>query len=499
MDAMSGKTRPLVRGRRGVVAAGHPLAASCGLEAFRRGGGAVDAAVAAAAALAVVLPDACGLGGDTLLLVRETDGETTAINGSGAAPEGLRLPVPEDGAATAAVPGAVAAWSEALDRFGRLGLQDSLAPAAELARGGFPLGDWLAAAIAAQRARLERGARGWEPLGAARPGAVIRQPRLAALLERIGHEGPAAFYEGGIAEAISRASAHEGGTLAAEDLAGHRTVTRDPVRTRYRGATLNLQPPVSQAVLLAMALAVLRDADEADLHRRTHLAIEAIEAAFAHRDEPASPGAEQRLPKTKLDVDPERARRRGGPTGYAHTAAVTAADGDGMLVSMLVSVFDDFGCATLVPEGGFLLNDRLLGFSRDPTSPNAARPGARPVHTLSPILIENDECAIALATPGADGQVQTLLQIVTALLDEDAGLQEALERPRWRSVDARLAVEADLEPRLKQTLSSMGHDVSEFPPGHSLFGAAAAAGVDLASGSLFAATDPRREVWAAVL
>lgn len=457
----------------------------------------MDAAISAAAALSVVLPDACGLGGDALLLVREASGETTAINGSGAAPMNLRLPIPPDGAATAAVPGAVAALTEAASRFGRLELRESLAPAVELAREGFPMGERLAAAIAAHQDRLERGAQGWELLRRPRPGALARQNRLADLIEHIGREGASAFYEGEIAEAMASASAREEGSLSADDLAAHRTVVREPLQSTYRGAELLLQPPISQAILLAMALKYLEGYDEEDDDLHTHLAVEAIEAAFEYRDGIRAPGAEKRLLESRLNVDPERARRRGGPTGYAHTTAVTAADDTGTIVSMLVSVFDDFGCASLVPEGGFLLNDRLLGSSQDPESPNAARPGERPVHTLSPIILRDVHNLVALATPGADGQVQTLLQVVTKLKDEGLSLWEALELPRWRSVDARLAIERNLDADLKRALSSKGHDLVELPPGHSLFGAVAAAGIDLDYGSLFAATDPRREVWAA--
>ena len=409
----------------------------------------------------------------------------------------LDLPVPKDGAATATVPGAVSAWAEASNRFGRLELRASLAPAVEIAREGFPIGERLLEMIAAHRHRLDRGARGWQLLDDLEPGATVVQPSLAALLEHIGRDGPAAFYEGEIAEAITRTIVREGGTLTAGELNEHRTIVRSPLRTNYHGAEVVLQPPVSQAILLSGALSSLETRNGSDHLRRTHLSVEAIEAAFAYRDEIASPGAEKRLLEVELEIDGERAHRRGGPKGSAHTAAVTAADSDGTLVSMLVSVFDDFGCATLVPEGEFLLNDRMLGFSPDPSSPNAAHPEQRPVHTLSPILVEDGQSSLALATSGADGQVQTLLQIVTALLDNGLDVQEALGMPRWRSVEAQLFLENYLSEDLKCGLRFLGHDVQEMPYGHHMFGAAAAAGIDHESGNLFAATDPRREVWAA--
>ena len=133
---------------------------------------------------------------------------------------------------------------------------------------------------------------------------------------------------------------------------------------------------------------------------------------------------------------------------YNHTTAVAAAEPSGLAVSMLVSVFDPFGCGTYVPEGGFFLNDRMLGFSREPGSPNAPAPGKRPVHTLSPALFERDGRAVAIATPGADGQVQVLLQLLQALVDEDADPAEALERGRWRAVAGRVLLEEDLADTL---------------------------------------------------
>ncbi len=480
------------------MACGHPLAASAAIATFRAGGGAIDAAVSAAAALAVILPDACGLGGDAMLLVRAPNGSVTAFNGSGAAPAGLIAPVPADGAGCAAVPGAVAAWESAHNQFGHLPLATVLEPAITLAREGYPVGELLLAAVEAQRHRLERGASTWSLLDRKLlPGKLLRQPELAGALSAIGTYGAGAFYTGRLALEIERTVAAEGGSLSAADLAAHQTVERGPVVAEHRGARLWLQPPVSQALLAAMVLGELSRAEPARTDDSVHLAVEAVEAAFGYRDQISSPGAEERLLAISLDVDRDRARRRGGPRAYAHTTAVATADADGTVVSQLVSVFDDFGCASLVREGGFVLNNRLTGFSSDPDSPNAAAPGRKPVHTLSPTMIDDGSGPLALVTPGADGQVQILVQVIEAVLGQRIPVTEALGAPRWRSIEGRLALEAGFDRAVARSLRDRGHEVSWLPAGDSLFGACAVAGFDAAAGTPFAAADPRREAWAA--
>jgi gamma-glutamyltranspeptidase/glutathione hydrolase len=490
--------RPIIRGRVGAVACGHPLATSAAIATLRAGGGAMDAAVSAAAALAVVLPDACGLGGDAMLLARAPDGSVTAFNGSGAAPEGLVAPVPTDGAGCAAVPGAVAAWESAHNQFGRIPLATVLEPAITLAREGYPVGERLLGAVEAQRHRLERGASAWSLLDRKLlPGTLFRQPELARALSAIATDGAAAFYTGPLALEVERTVAAEGGSLSTADLAAHRTVERRPVVAEYRDARLWLQPPVSQALLAAMVLGELSRAELAGPDDSVHVAVEAVEAAFSYRDQISSPGAEERLLAISLDIDRDRARRRGGPRAYAHTTAVATADADGTVVSQLVSVFDDFGCASLVREGGFVLNNRLTGFSSDSGSPNAAAPGRKPVHTLSPTLIDDGGGPLALATPGADGQVQILVQVIEAMLGRRITVTEALDAPRWRSIEGGLALEAGFDRAVARSLSDRGHEVSWRPAGDSLFGACAAAGFDAATGTAFAAADPRREAWAA--
>jgi gamma-glutamyltranspeptidase/glutathione hydrolase len=487
--------RPLLRGGRGAAACGHPLAASVGIGVFRDGGGAVDAAIAAAAALAVLMPDACGLGGDAFMLVRRPGGAVTAINGSGAAGSDLRLPLDSEGPGLAAVPGFVAALDDAHQRFGRLPLERLFEPAVSLAGGGFPIGGGLLRDIAQSRELLERYAPGWPLLDTSlRTGALVRQPALAGLLQRIGRYRREAFYGGRMGRALERA-VH--GSIAVEDLGAHTSVVREPVSGSYRGLSLWLQPPVSQALLALMALqAIERRGASGAPGERAHLAVEAIEAAFAHRHEVVADGAEERLPSLELELDGERARRRGGPSGGLHTTGVATADSDGVVVSMLVSVFDDFGCGVLVPEGGFLLNSRLRGSSTDPGSPNYPQTGRRPVHTLSPSMLRDGECTCALATPGADGQVQTLVQAIDALADGEK-LPRVLDRPRWRSSDGRLLIEEDYDAEALDELERRGHELVRLAPGAPAFGAVVAAGIDEATGTVFAASDPRGGAWAA--
>ena len=471
-----------------------------GLRVGAEGGNAVDAAVAAAFALAVVLPGACGVGGDALLLVRSADGDLVAYNGVGRAPAALAGPLPQDGAGTAAVPGFVAGLADAHARCGRLPFDRVVAPAVDLAARGVPASANTADGLVAARARLERGGAGaspWfvagEPVPAGRP---VDQPALAATLAAIAEHGAPVFYGRDLAAAVAAAVQREGGAMTAADLAAHETVIREPVSVAYRDAAVHVQPPSSQAILLAMALAALDREPAVAGAAGAHRAIEAIVAAFARRDEVTSTPEEELLQAARELELPARASGRDVARAYNHTTAVTAAEPSGLAVSMLVSVFDPFGCGTYVPEGGFFLNDRMLGFSRDPASPNAAAPGKRPVHTLSPALFERDGRAVAIATPGADGQVQVLLQLVQALVDEGEDPALALERGRWRAVAGRLQVEDDLAPTLGPELAALGHAVDVSPTGDGLYGSVCIAQADPEAGVATAWADARRESWA---
>jgi gamma-glutamyltranspeptidase/glutathione hydrolase len=487
-DPFASVRRPVLTGLVGAVSTAHPLATAAGQEILLRGGSAVDAAIAAQAVLCVVAPDACGLGGDVFALVRGPDGATAAVNGSGAAPL-ASSGAASDGGASVTVPGIVDAWDGMAERWARLPLAQLLEPATRIARTGMRVPPRLARAVEAQRARLERGGAGHWALVAAEPGATVAQNELAQILDRIGKERSAAFYAGRLADAIISAVAAGGGALSRADLAAHRTVFAPPISVSWGGRRVLVQPPVSQGVLLAMCLAAFDRLPREALASLDHAGIELTEASFAYRDRVAEGTA---LLDAPLAVDPARAGRRGGPRAYLHTAGVAVADRFGATVSSLVSVFDDFGSGVFVPEGGFVLNNRGGGFT---AAPNDPRPGKRPVHTLAPVLIETERGPLALSTPGADGQIQTLLQVLLAAFVEGVDLAAAVARPRWRSEDGRILLERS-HPGLG-ALAALGHDVVALEDGHMKFGAITGAG--RLDGAPVCVADWRRETWGAVV
>jgi gamma-glutamyltranspeptidase/glutathione hydrolase len=487
-DPFSSSVRPVMRGHLGAVSAAHPLAVAAGQEMLLAGGTAADAVIAAQAVLCVVMPDACGLGGDMLALAHAPGHVALAINGTGAAPSRLER-VSDDGPHSITVPGIVDAWCELSRREGRLSLGRALDPAIRLATAGMPVSRTLAQALVTQRTRLQRGgAQTWVLLDKS-PGARVAQPQLAAVLRRIGNEGRNAFYSGDSARAISRAVRALGGTLSEQDLAAHRTVIATPIETAWGTWRVATSPPMSQGVLLNMAVKALSGLGDFPVALDDHVAVELTQAAFVFR---AEVGRGTSLLDESLHVDFGKASHRGGPRAYLHTAGVAAADGEGKVVSSLVSVFDDFGSCVFVPELGITLNNRAGGFT---SGENAAAPGKRPVHTLAPMLLTTAEGVLALATPGADGQVQTLLQVLMAIGREGIDLARAIARPRWRSENDRLLIEQSHAG--VDRLKSFGHRVEPIADGDVRFGAIVCAGqID---DSPVAVADWRRETAAAVV
>jgi gamma-glutamyltranspeptidase/glutathione hydrolase len=515
--------RPTVRAANGIVASGHHLATVAGLTALRDGGSAVDAAIAAAAVCAVVLPHRTAIGGDVFALVYDARArQVTAYNGSGAAPAGVDSMAfvqgyGDRGAKLSTVPGCVAAWGDMLADHGRLGLDRVLAPAIGYAAEGFPVSDVLSAGIADQGERLAAdptAGRTYSPRGRhPRPGEMLQQPDLAATLRTIAADGAEAFYRGPLAERIAAGIASLGGWVDEADLAAHRTDRRDPIETTYRGLRIVGQPPVSQGHVLLEELAI---ADGLDLRtmgggsaEQIHTMVEIKKLAFADRDalagDPRSSGfvvdellAEAFIAQRRRAIAGRAAERVESAALPADTTYLAVVDREGNAVSLIESVFSEFGAATIVPGTGILLNNRLSGFSLDPRSPNVLAPRKRPVHTLNTVIaLDGSSPRFVYGTPGRQAQVQTNFQLAVGLIDHGLDVQEAIEAPRWYHESGRtLQLESRFPEQVRKGLAAKGHELQVLGEWAMITGGAQAIAID-ANGVFSGGADPRREGHAA--
>jgi gamma-glutamyltranspeptidase/glutathione hydrolase len=477
------------RAPHGMIASVNPLASAAGLAVLRDGGNAMDAAIAAGAVLTVVEPWSGQLGGDAFLLVASPKrGVVTAINGSGAAPLHSSIDhylalgrIPESGWLAASVPGIVDAWQVALERFGTRSLGALLEDAIGYAETGFPLTTrqarsnagmaGVAAAYPETRAIFFPDGR---PPGA---GFVLRQPALAASLRTIQAEGASAFYRGSIAEAIVAASDRGGGLFCARDLAEHRTDVLDPVQTSYRGWTVLEQPPVSQGLIVLIALNILEGFDPpADPADRIHLQVEAHKLALTERlDRVGDPASfpfltdqllsRQRGRELAARIDPQRAAALSGEgAGHPDTTYLCVVDEARNVVSYIHSLYA--GNGVVAGGTGILLNNRMGCFSLDAKGPNRLAPGKRPVHTLNSwMLLENGTPRLVGGTPGSFWQVQTNLQLISNLIDLGMPVQAAVDAPRWTMgaqtswSEANLSLEARFGDEVSRRLRERGHTV----------------------------------------
>lgn len=511
-----------VAGLRGVASTAHPCATQAAIAILAQGGSAVDAAIAAGAVLTVVSPWAGQLGGDCFFQVSEADGALGAVNGSGAAPAAATLEhyqavgqIPSSGWLASSVPGMVDGWRAAHARWGKLPWATLFEAAIAYAGDGIVVTPSIHERIAGQAALwsgFPETARIFLPGGAAPPiGSVLRQPDLAASLTLIATEGADAFYRGRIAAAIAEASERGGGLFAYDDLANHATPEPEPLRLDYRGATITVQAPVTQGLIVLLALGALGELDLAATGpasaEKVHLQVEAIKQGFADRVDHLGDPAFIDVPVEQL-LSAEAHRRRAGNINparrsnilsaipaHADTTSLVTADGDGQVVAYIHSLYA--GSGVVVSGTGVMMNNRLLGFSLEPDSPNVLAPGKRPVHTLNTVLVHRDGEVIAVCTPGANLQVQHNLQVVTNLLDFGMELQAAVDAPRWSMGDQMtigddvLHIEARFGEATIDGLRERGHQVA-VEQAWAVGGGIQVARVDRNQGTLWAARDPRR-------
>ena len=534
------QNRPDVRGTIGAVSAGHPLAAQAGLEVLKDGGTAMDAIVAMAGVLAVTRPHMNGVGGDAFGIFYDgASGEVSALNASGrsgslATPEFFTSAgheaVPGTGALSVSVPGAVAGWVDAHDRFGSRPFAELLEPAIRFARDGFAVSTRLALDFEAQGGDLnEYGRALYLPNDGAAPvvGTILRNPELAASLETIAREKKAGYYNGTIAETLAGFVESQGGHLRASDFAAHTSTWVEPLRLDYMDRTFIVMPPSTQGPAQLALMEMSKSHNVQNMGHNSpeylHTLIELKKLAFADRDRWIADPEKADVPVARL-LDPEYLRNRAmlvDPASAAESVALgfgdehmstqgeqndagdtvylTAVDQWGNAVSWIQSNFAGFGSGLLEPETGILLHNRGSLYTLEDGHPNQVAPEKRPYHTLSPMMAlhTDGDFAFTLGTPGGDSQPQSLLQISHNVLLFGMTPQEAIEAPRFRSMSGvRVSIEDRVSSATLDGLTTLGHDLNVIQGWTATFGGAQMIVFDRENGVLTAAADPRREAYA---
>jgi gamma-glutamyltranspeptidase/glutathione hydrolase len=450
----------------GMAATSQPLATQVALDILKAGGTAVDAAIAANAALGLMEPTGCGIGGDLFAIVWDAENrELTGLNASGRAPAAMTIEyfrengiesIPPLGPLPVSVPGAVDGWYELHERYGRLSMSEILAPAIEYAREGFPLSEVIAYYMSRGEpyyAEYPNFAETYMPEGRVpRKGELFSNPRLADTYEAIAAGGRDVFYKGEIARKIDAFMTEQGGLLRYEDLANHRSEWVTPVSTNYRGWDVYELPPSGQGIAALQILNILEAYDiramgfgSADY---IHVLVEAKKLAYEDRAKYYADMDFADVPVDRLISKAYAAERRklisttkasrSLPAGDAKledgdTIYLTVADKEGNMVSLIQSNYRGMGSGMVPGDLGFMLQDRAELFSLDPDHANALQPGKRPFHTIIPAFVMKDgEPLMSFGVMGGSMQPQGHVQIIVNMLDFGMNLQEAGDAARVR-------------------------------------------------------------------
>jgi gamma-glutamyltranspeptidase/glutathione hydrolase len=491
---------------RNVVSTSQPLAAQAGLRMLWKGGNAVDAAIAAAATLTIVEPVSNGLGSDAFAILWDGK-ELTGLNSSGVAPaawspdyfarkygtDGNGLAErPLRGWDSVTVPGAVAGWAALHERFGKLPFGDLMEPAIEIAERGHSVAPIVAGKWAAAVPLLDTQpgyAEAFMPNGRApRPGEKFTFKAAADTLRRLAEHGPRFYYEGEIAEKIAAFSKACGGAMTLEDLRGFKPDWVTPISKRYRGYDVHEIPPNGQGIAALIALGILDKFDIAgmpvDEVDSQHLKIEAMKLAFADIYRYVSdPRSMEVTPAEMLDdgylteraklIDMGRAKDPGfGMPRSGGTIYLTAADESGMMISFIQSNYMGFGSGVVVPGAGISLQNRGVGFSMDPRSPNVVAGGKRPFHTIIPAFLTKDGAPVmSFGVMGGDMQPQGHMQTLVRMLDYKQNPQAACDAPRWKiNRDFTLDVESTMRRDTVEALQARGHRLKSIDDPYMDFG-----------------------------
>ncbi len=501
-----------------VVATVNPIASEAGLAAFRDGGNAIDAAVAAALTLGVVDGHNSGIGGGCLILIRRASGEFVAIDGRERAPAAATRdmfvrdgkPVPElsqTGALASGVPGALAAYQTAIDECGELPMRRLLEAGHRAAEQGFAIDKQLASAIAAKVEEIEQFAATREVLlhddGAPlKTGELLVQADLAASYAALREQGIDWFYRGDYAKKVDGWMRENGGLLTADDFASYRAVRREPIESTYRGYRIvGFPPPSSGGLHVAQVLNMLETFDMRALHQQSpaqayHVIAESFSRAFADRAYWLGDSDFVNVPRGILEKSYARALAKtidldrkvavpthGDPPNWRqdvfdrHTTHIAAADNEGNWVAITATVNTSFGSKVIVPGTGIVLNNEMDDFSIQPGTPNAfglvgaennaVAAGKRPLSSMSPTIVvdDNDEPILTVGAAGGPKIITQVLLVMIRTIDFDESISDAIAAPRlhhqWRP--DTLSFEGDMPKRVVDSLRELGHAVAKSP------------------------------------
>ena len=522
--------RSVVMSSGGIVATSQYLASQAGADILRRGGSAIDAAIAANATLGVTEPMMNGIGGDLFLIYWDAKtGKLYGLNASGWAPRGLSIEflkgrgmtsMPHVGIQSVTVPGAVDGWSKAHLRFGRLPWKDLFGPAIFYAEQGFPVAEIAQGYWAGAQTRLQQtpeAGRVFLPKGAV-PGVGQRflNPDLGKTLRLIADQGRDAFYRGAIAQAILKTSSALGGTMQADDLADFSSEWVEPVSTGYRGWKVYELPPNGQGMAALEMLNIMEtfSADSAgpqgvvELHKK----IEAMKLAYTDLYRYDADPRFARVPVAGLLSRDYAARRAAlispdkancatasGSPARSDTTYLAVVDKDGNIASVIQSLFSAFGSGVGVQGMGFLLHNRGGLFTLDAGHPNALAPRKRPFHTIIPAFMERGGVHIGFGIMGGENQPLAHAQFVSNVADYDMNIQAALEAPRFtiastdEPIGCHLLIESRVTPEVIESLRRKGHNLVVQKAYSTSMGRGQVVMHDSSTGLNSAASDPRAD------
>ncbi len=542
-DRVAGRalaSRSEVIAPHGMAATSQPLATQIALDILKAGGSAVDAAIAANAALGLMEPTGNGIGGDLFAIVWDADKkELVGLNASGRAPKSMTLEyfqkngidtIPPFGPLPVSVPGAVDGWFQLHSRYGRLDMKDILAPTIAYATDGFPVSEVIAHYLQSNKARISHYpgfAETYMPNGdVPKKGEMFRNPRLAATLSLIADKGRDEFYKGSIAKRIDAYMAEQGGLLNYDDLAAHESEWITPVSTNYRGWDVYELPPNAQGIAALQILNLLEGFDIASMGfgsaQYLHSVIEAKKLAFEDRakfyadmdfvDVPV----ETLISKNYADdrrklIDPEKASRSlaAGDAKLADgdTIYLTVADANGNMVSLIQSNYRGMGSGMTPGDLGFVLQDRAGLFALNADHANVVAGGKRPFHTIIPAFVMKDgKPLISFGLMGGAMQPQGHAQILVNLIDFGMNLQEAGDAARINHTGSSqptgsvmtdggvVHLETQFSQETRDTLEALGHTLGDSDGG---FGGYQAIMWDEVQGVYYGASEVRKDGQAA--